>query len=128
VEPVQAAASDVDGAAQFFSEGTTGSLLVDDSTRASVGARTDVKVLSFKTIVDRWGPPTFCKIDIEGAEVRLLAAAPLASLNTHFAIDTDHIVDGRTTADRVESTLRAAGYTTATSRGTTLARRDPVAK
>lgn len=126
VVAVQAAVSDVDGTAQFSSEGTIGSTLLADSARASAGNVIDVQVLSFASLIERWGLPAFCKVDIEGAEIRVLSTTPLATLNTHFAVDTDHIVDGRTTDDRIESLFRAAGYTCATAKGTTLARKGDI--
>jgi hypothetical protein len=54
------------------------------------------------------------KVDIEGAEIETLAAAtPFLRLNPiEFAVDTNHLVDGKLTTKVVEEIFQSCGYET----------------
>lgn len=57
------------------------------------------------------------KMDIEGAELQALAGArkTLTRFSPYTCIASYHIVDGKTTADRVETVLKEAGLHTCTA-------------
>jgi hypothetical protein len=81
-----------------------------------VGDVINVPVISLHTAFGKYGVPNLCKMDIEGAEVETLqgVAKYLGDLNINFVVDTVHIVNGETTAERVETIFRQAGYETKT--------------
>ena len=101
------------GELPFNCEGTIGSSLASLMFRKSVGSTEMVEAVTMNEAFKRWGAPAFCKIDIEGAEIEVLAAAQeaLSRHATHFAIDTNHPqADGSMTDRPVESILRSYGY------------------
>jgi FkbM family methyltransferase len=101
-------------AAAFLSEGTLGSRLERHSTRITVGDTHSVQTLSLADACACYGVPNFAKVDIEGSEVEMLAAAApfLRSNPMQLAIDTNHFVDGELTAPAVENILQSCGYKT----------------
>lgn len=101
-------------AAAFLSEGTLGSRLERHSTRMTVGETHSVQTLSLADACARYGVPNLAKVDIEGSEIEMLAAAvPFLRLNPmQLAVDTNHWVDGKLTAPAVEEILRSCGYET----------------
>jgi FkbM family methyltransferase len=127
VTPLQIAISDCDGEAEFNCEETIGSGLMQHSTRASVGKVISIPTVTLESAFARWGPPSFCKIDIEGAEIAVMDAARplLVATSCQFAVDTNHLVDGSFTDSRVEDLFRSVGYeaaSTTTGMKTTWAR------
>lgn len=101
------------GELPFNCEGTIGSSLASLMLRKSVGSSAMVEAVTMNEAFKRWGAPAFCKIDIEGAEIEVLAAAQeaLSRHATHFAIDTNHPqADGSLTDRPVEAILRSYGY------------------
>jgi FkbM family methyltransferase len=112
VTVVEAAVGGADGSAQFYSEGTVSSGMARVLARKPAGDVIEVPVLSLRTAFDRFGVPNLCKIDIEGAEIEALDSAAdfLSTLKINFVVDTDHWVDGDTSAKRVEAIFRRAGY------------------
>lgn len=57
--------------------------------------------------------PAFCKIDIEGAEVEVVASSAelLKKHKVNFALDTNHPkADGAMTSGEVETMFRSYGY------------------
>jgi FkbM family methyltransferase len=100
VTPLQIAISDACGEAEFNCEETIGSGLMQHSTRASVGKVIKVKTVTLEDAFLEWEPPSFCKIDIEGAEIAVISAARdlLQKAFCQFALDTNHLVDGGYTA------------------------------
>ncbi len=103
------------GRAAFNSEGTIGSGLTSLMERDSVGRTVEVETVTMAEAFARWGRPAFCKMDIEGAELEVLASSEdvLVAQKTHLALDTNHFVDGVLTSDAVERMLRNYGYETA---------------
>lgn len=103
------------GELPFNCEGTIGSSLASLLQRDSVGSTVMVETVTIGDAFERWGTPAFCKIDIEGAEIEVLAAAQdaLRQGSTYFAIDTNHPqADGSLTDRPVEAILRDYGYDT----------------
>ena len=117
VTPLQIAIAGNCGEAAFHSEGTIGSGLARHSSRTSVGKLTMVKTATLEAAFDQWGPPQFCKIDIEGAEMEVVGAARefLRKTRCQFALDTNHLVDGTFTDKRIEALYGECGYVTASS-------------
>ncbi len=101
-------------AAVFLSEGTMGSRLERHSTRMTVGDVCSVQTLSLADACARFGVPKFVKVDIEGSEIEMLAAAApfLRSNSIQLAVDTNHWVNGKLTGPAVEEILRSCGYET----------------
>lgn len=97
----------------FSCEGTIGSKMADLLTRESAGETVMVKAITLQDAFERWGTPNFCKIDIEGAEIEVIASAA-ETLRVHganLALDTSHLKgDGTPTAPDVETMLRSYGY------------------
>jgi hypothetical protein len=81
-------------------------------TRGSASDRVTLPTLTFADACERYGIPRFAKIDLEGAEVsRLAAARPfLKKHHVHFAVDTNHYINGCITAPAVEDIFRSVGY------------------
>jgi hypothetical protein len=112
VVAVQVAISASSGFADFFSEGALGSTLAADSNRFYGGGITQVRTITFEQACATYGIPAFAKVDIEGAELAVLAAATefLRTHPIHFALDTNHFVAGKLTNSAVERLLAACAY------------------
>jgi len=109
----QAAIAGTSGQLAFNSEGTIGSSLVSLLHRESAGSIAMVEAITLAEAFERWGPPAFCKIDIEGAEVEVIASSGdlLRKHGTRFALDTNHPKpNGETTGREVETMFRSYGY------------------
>lgn len=109
---VDAAVARTTGRAAFYREGALGSCLSRCSPRGTTGTVETVGTISLADAFFRWGVPDLCKIDIEGAEVEVIAAAAelLASTKTHFTLDTSHVFRGRLTAPTIEKLFREYGF------------------
>jgi FkbM family methyltransferase len=117
VTPLQIAVSDKRGEADFNCEESIGSGLMQHSSRASIGKVVKVRTVTLEGAFLEWGPPSFCKIDIEGAEIAVISAAQefLRKTSCQFAMDTHHLVDGSFTDQRIEKLFRHCGYEATTS-------------
>jgi FkbM family methyltransferase len=117
VTALQIAVSDKRGHADFNCEATIGSGLVEHSTRTSVGNITMVETVTLEDVFLKWGTPSFCKIDIEGAEVAVICGSGklLDRHDCQFALDTHHLVGGSFTDTRIEELFRASGYESTSS-------------
>jgi FkbM family methyltransferase len=114
VTPVQSAVAGSRGRAGFSCEETIGSKLMRHSSRSSVGRVVMIDTITLEDAFRGLGVPQFCKIDIEGSEVETLSGAQ-QFLQTerpysHFAVDTNHLLEGSLTDARVEELFRASGY------------------
>ncbi len=112
VIPVCAAIAGQSELAAFSSEGTMGSLLRRHSSRTTLGSVKTVQTVSFADACEAYGIPDFAKVDIEGSEIEMLIAAQhfLSQHPIHFALDTNHRVNGELTAGAVENLFRGCGY------------------
>jgi FkbM family methyltransferase len=117
------------GRLQFNSEGTIGSALVSQLFRDSVGSIIEVDAVTLSDAFEKWGEPAFCKIDIEGAELDVVANSGdlLRKCQTNFALDTNHPkANGEMTNREIEAMFRSYGYEVASEANpllTTWARR-----
>ena len=112
VVPLKSAIAGSRGTAAFHCEGTIGSGLSRLSSRAPVGSVDMVETITLADSFEQWGVPTFCKIDIEGAEIEVIAAACelLKKCKTQFALDTNHFVGGALTNIKIEELFSRSGY------------------
>jgi len=119
VIPVCAALSDECGTRAFASEGTIGSTLAQFQ-KAGRGKIINVDALTLEAACSRVGfVPTFVKMDIEGAEVGVIASSSdfLRSHPISFSIDTGHVVNGSLTFKRIEGAFASCGYAAETEHG-----------
>jgi len=112
VAAVQVAISASSGYADFLSEGALGSTLSAHSCRVSSGEITRIKTITFEQACATYGIPVFAKVDIEGAEVAMLAAASefLKAHPIHFTLDTNHLVSGKLSNGAVEMLFAECAY------------------
>ena len=117
VVSVAAAVADYTGTAAFFAEGALGSTITTHSSRGSASEKVEVITLTLADACERYGTPSFAKVDIEGAEIAMLESARsfLAEHPIHFALDTNHNVGKGLTAPAVEDVFRSIGYRTESS-------------
>ena len=116
VTVLQCAAGGYCGPISFASEGAIYSQMQKFLTRESSGKLLTVDCRSFQSLCEEFGVPSFVKVDIEGAELEMLEAAlpVIKDHKIHFALDTQHKVDGRFTSRRVEEFFASIGYEAAT--------------
>jgi FkbM family methyltransferase len=113
VVPVQKALAGSTGTAEFQMIGTMAAGLRDylgypDSQEKYM----EVATLSLEDACSAYGVPNYIKMDIEGAEVSVLAAS-LDFLRKHaieFAIESHHLVDNRLTYLDLDQLFPQAGY------------------
>jgi FkbM family methyltransferase len=101
------------GKLAFSSEGTVGSMLMSVLGRPPAGPVVTVDAMTLEDAFERWGVPAFCKVDIEGSEIEVVAksAELLKKHKTNFALDTCHLKsDGQSTHTDVEALFRSYGY------------------
>jgi FkbM family methyltransferase len=112
VTALQIAMSDSNGKDFFNSEGTIGSGLVFVFDRPTTGKCIEVETATLEELCHRYGRPAFCKIDIEGAEIKVLRQAVgfIHQNPMHLVLDTHHFVRGQQTTAETENLLRQAGY------------------
>jgi FkbM family methyltransferase len=117
VTPLRLAVAATSGEAEFHQEGTLGSVLSRHSPRATTGIASTVATIDLPAACARFGLPAFVKIDIEGSEVEVLESSRhfLQGNSIHFALDTNHWVNGTRTTQKVERIFRECGYETASS-------------
>jgi FkbM family methyltransferase len=120
VHAVQKAIAGQPGRLAFQAEGSLGSALTSVSSRAG-GNTVVVDAITFRDACElAGGPPRFVKMDIEGAELEVIAAAQdyLRGKQIDFAADTNHNVGGELTNARLENLFREVGYQAQSSRET----------
>jgi FkbM family methyltransferase len=112
VTVVDAAIASTAGFAMFQAEGTIGSNLASVSSRDTVGSTMQVRTMTLAHAFSQYGKPDLCKIDIEGAEIAVLNASRdlLKLAKTNFVLDTNHMVDGALTTQRVEDIFCQCGF------------------
>jgi FkbM family methyltransferase len=101
------------GKVAFSSEGTVGSMIASLLHRESAGNVVSVDAWTLEDAYEKYGVPDFCKIDIEGAEIDVIAGSEevLRKSKTNLVLDTSHTkADGTPTAAEVDAMLRRYGY------------------
>jgi FkbM family methyltransferase len=120
VTPIQAAVAGTRGRRDFNVDSSLGATFADIVDRHGKAETREVECRSLGDLCDEHGVPSFIKMDIEGAELEVLAASiPLLRANSlSFTVDTHHRLGGRLggtlsgdyTTRRVERIFREAGY------------------
>jgi FkbM family methyltransferase len=112
VTPVKAALSDKTGTASFCMDGTMSAGLSDTLSYSDAKNMRVVETLSLTDACERFGVPNYAKLDIEGAELSVVASSVefLKVHLIHLSIESNHIVDGKFTAGPLEELLSGAGY------------------
>ena len=118
VYPVQKAVAGQAGKLAFQAEGALGSALASIASRAGTGDTLLVDAVTFAEACELAGAkPAFVKMDIEGAELEVIAAARtfLRGSSIQFAADTNHNVGGHLTNRRLEQLFADAGFESTSS-------------
>jgi len=117
VTPLRLAVAATSGEAEFNQEGTLGPVLSRHSQWATTGVTSKVKTIDLAAACAQFGPPAFVKVDIEGSEVEVLDSSRqfLQGNSIHFALDTNHWVNGTRTTQEVERIFVECGYEAASS-------------
>jgi FkbM family methyltransferase len=113
VHPVQKAIAGKAGKLSFQSEASLGSALSNVASRAGTGTTTMVDAITLADACELAGClPAFVKMDIEGAELEVIAAAQamLRGSCVQFAADTNHNVGGQLTNQRLERLFSEIGF------------------
>lgn len=120
VTTIEQAVAPVAGKLEFFAEGTITSSLAsarrDSIMTQSMGSVITIDATTLPAAIAAHGMPSWIKMDIEGAEIDMIAGSRdvLRDGLPHMVIDTSHVMGTHTTAARVEALLRAIGYTVRT--------------
>jgi FkbM family methyltransferase len=112
VIPVKSALAGSSGTALFSMDGSLGAGLTSYTDTADKRETSEVETLSFRDACSQFGMPAFVKMDIEGAEVAVVAGAlsVLKENPIHFAIETEHRVDREYTSVPITRMLAGIGY------------------
>lgn len=112
VIPVKKAIAGESGRALFSMDGTLGAGLAGLTQCANMEKMRQVETLSLQDACSEYGVPAYVKMDIEGAEVDVIAgAAPFLQHNPiHFAIETEHRVNCEFTSVPITRVLSGIGY------------------
>jgi FkbM family methyltransferase len=100
------------GRLAFYSEGSLGAALVDVASRPGAGQTVEVDAITLADACDIAGLPAYVKMDIEGAELEVIASSRelLRTAAIHFSVDTNHNVGGSLTSMRLERLFADIGY------------------
>jgi len=118
VIPVKKAIAGRDAALQFNMDGSIAAGLVECVKYTGASTVKTVEALTLETACRQLGvTPSFIKMDVEGAESDIIAAASdfLRENPIHFAIESGHVVRGKPTHEQLDILFRQIGYTVATS-------------
>jgi FkbM family methyltransferase len=119
--PVKKALAAHDGETSFFGDGTMAAGIPEYIVYRDASRITKVPCFTMATACEELGgTPTFVKMDIEGAELPVLETSMgfLAEHPIHFAIETNHKVNGQMTAGPIERVFRSIGYAAESSEST----------
>jgi FkbM family methyltransferase len=117
VIPVKKAISGETGLASFSMDGTQGAGIQGFSQCIDPNMMRQVETLSFTDACQHYGVPTYVKMDIEGSEMAAIetSLAFLAQHPIHFAIESDHRVNGEFTTVPLCNMFSSIGYEVASS-------------
>ena len=118
VHPVQKALAGKAGQLTFQSEGSLGSALSSVASRKGTRGTMLVDAITLAGACELAGAkPAFVKMDIEGAELEVIASALelLHGSSMQFAVDTNHNVGGQLTHKRLEDLFSQAGFESVSS-------------
>ena len=106
---VQAAVGATDGSVILTSAGAGGDSNSSVARAGDTGARWETEQITLATLVSRaaLGPPDFIKVDIEGAEYDLLSTLPVQPPTLYVALHPNLLIDKRSLAARISSSMRA---------------------
>lgn len=113
VIPVKKALSATTGSARFNMDGSMSAGLSDYLVYTDKKVYRDVETMSLEDACENLGSvPTFVKMDIEGAEADVIATSRsfLKEHPIHFAIESNHKVNGELTYKPLERLFREVGY------------------
>ena len=112
VIPIKKALASQSGTATFSMDGTQGAGLKGYSQCVDEKKMSTVETLSFADACLAYGVPTFVKMDIEGAEAEVIQSSLqfLAKNPIHFAIETDHRINGEFTTGPICRSFSSIGY------------------
>ena len=112
VIPVKMALAEKTGRALFSMDGSLGAGLTDYTDTADKREIREVETISFSDACSEIGTPAFVKMDIEGAEIAVVAGAlpVLKEKAIRFAMETEHRVHGEYTSIPITRMLSGIGY------------------
>jgi FkbM family methyltransferase len=113
VVPVKMALARQTGKAKFNMDGTMSAGLTDYLVYADNERLREVHTISFADACERLGSiPNFVKMDIEGAEVSVVESCRqfLERHGIHFAIESNHTLNGEPTSRPLERIFLELGY------------------
>jgi hypothetical protein len=93
-------------------DGTQGAGIQGFSQCTDPNVMREVETLSFTDACQRYGVPTYVKMDIEGAEAAAIktSLAFLVQHPIHFAVESDHRVNGEFTTVPLCNMFSSIGY------------------
>jgi FkbM family methyltransferase len=112
VVPIRKALDGKTGVAQFQMDGTMSAGIRDYLYYSDGNATRRVETLSLPDAGAEYGAPRYIKMDIEGGELAVVSGAIdyLRTHRIHWAVETNHLIDGTLTHAPLERMFRAAGY------------------
>lgn len=112
VTPIRKALDGKSGTIQFQMDGTMGAAIQGYQFYRTQSQARSIEALSLADAVAEYGAPAYIKMDIEGAEVAVVAGGVdcLRSHRIHWAIETNHFVNGELTYREIERRFRSIGY------------------
>ena len=117
VVPIRKALDSKTGVAQFQMDGTMSAGILDYLYYSDGNAARSVETLSLPDASTEYGAPQYIKMDIEGGELAVVSGAIdyLRQHRIHWAVETDHLIDGTLTHAPLERMFHSAGYKSSSS-------------
>lgn len=117
VTPIKKAIFGETGFTSFSMDGTQGAGIAGFSQCSDPSKMQQVETLSFVDACKEYGVPTYVKMDIEGAEAEVIEKSLpfLKEHSIHFAIESDHRVNGEFTTVPLNRMFTSIGYQASSS-------------